>query len=338
MSAAPPLRYRRRRFFRPLPRPRRPACRRCSARSHPDTAGVTGTSAADSAGNTASLSDTDGNGYTALGLSTAGLTIGYWYNHQSAWPGATGSGKNFTANPVLIGDLSGLDSHQSGESTLNLPFQAAQLLINSSQSANDTRQIFISQALGAQLNIDKGAWDPGYDPKDFGDAVTGHDLISEAVKWLNGSLPSFLTGGVTTAYSDGTSGNVDANHNNIVDLGTGLPADFNLAKGAFTFEGNLTDIPNGVLASSSQAWHQYFTALPGYATVDAFGNPITVNVMVDGEGLKNALQAFNQDQLVVSTDGSLIGWNTGHGVIDVHQNGPDVFWGILHDQHIVGIT
>jgi hypothetical protein len=56
-----------------------------------------------------------------------------------------------------------------------------------------------------------------------------------------------------------------------------------------------------------------------------------VSVSADGEGLKNALQAFNMDQLVTSNDGTLVGWNTGSSIIDVHQNGPDAFWGILHD-------
>ena len=60
----------------------------------------------------------------------------------------------------------------------------------------------------------------------------------------------------------------------------------------------------------------------------------------DGNGLANALNAFNGDSgmLVISQNGALIGWNSGGTIIDVHNNDPGVFWEILHDQHVSGVS
>jgi hypothetical protein len=137
------------------------------AGSHTDTATATGT-VSDTFGNTAHPTATDTGTYNGVGLSTPGLTIGYWYNHQSAWPDWNGG----HSQPALVlGNLnvstnSTLDPNLSAD-YISVPFAVASQLINSSQSANDTRQILMSQAEGAQLNIDAKAWDPGFDPHDF---------------------------------------------------------------------------------------------------------------------------------------------------------------------------
>ena len=71
----------------------------------------------------------------------------------------------------------------------------------------------------------------------------------------------------------------------------------------------------------------------------------TYTVTADGEGLKNALAAYNHGLsgttagFVVSTDGTLIGWqDSGGNISDVYANTHDAFWGILEDQNLLGVT
>ena len=236
----------------------------------------------------------------------AGLTIGYWYNHptNTAWKQTGTQGAinlGYGASPTG-GDL----RVQAG---------AALQLINSSQSANDTRQILMSQAEAAELNVIAGATDPG-------GLSVGHDLLSEAVYWLEGRRLS--TGAAGFVYADKSSGNVDANHNGIVNAaasGLAPAVDYNTATHAFTF---------GALTSSKNAWNQYVdTGILDTAT----GHDFTV----DGEGLKNALMDFNQGSLVTSAHGQQVAWFNGSSYSDFHMNNAAGMWSVLTDHAVVGI-
>ena len=69
----------------------------------------------------------------------------------------------------------------------------------------------------------------------------------------------------------------------------------------------------------------------GNALIDATQFTVTA----DGEGLKNALEAFNQGHLGISPDGGSVYWNSGGVISDIHANTPGAFWGILEDQNLL---
>src|SRR5262249_23128879 len=87
------------------------------------------------------------------------------------------------------------------------------------------------------------------------------------------------------------------------------------------------------VSASSGAWLAFVNVLSGYtAGTDSSGNAISnpsnlSTVQADGEGLKNALAAFNHSLsgtagFVLSPDGGWIGWqdSLGSPVYDVHPN------------------
>src|SRR5262249_8942064 len=104
--------------------------------------------------------------------------------------------------------------------------------------------------------------------------VQPNNLIDEAVMWLTNK---------GAWGSAGAGGNVDANNDGIVD-------------------GTSSALSGASVSTSSNAWSKLVTVTddPSYSGVA---------VKADGEGLKNALMYFNQDQLVTSpgTPGA-VGW------------------------------
>ena len=255
-----------------------------------------------------------------------GLTPGFWGTHKNAWDGIADTkyanlvcsgvlsatdvlyalpnqGKSGPGGAIgiLLGDSNRNGVQDSGENTLFVSLQAAQQLIASSVAANDTRQILTRHALAAQLNINNGDMSPG-------GMTVGADLISKAVSWLKGSGP-FI-------YSDGSSGKVDfVGVTGTVDAGTSGTIDYNTTSASFT---------STVLTSNKMAWQQQVAM--GFSPSDFF---------VSGEELKNGLQAFNQNQLVTSADGSLVGWNNGSGMTNAQTNNALGMWTVLKDAGIV---
>ncbi len=189
----------------------------------------------------------------------------------------------------------------SGENTLFVSLTAAQQLVSSSVSANDTRQILARHAIAAQLNVDNGNHAPG-------GMTVGADLISKAVSWLKGQGPF--------VYSDGSSGKVDVTGiSNVLDAGSSGGIDYNTYYAAFT---------SASLASSKMAWQQ--DKALGLASTDFY---------VSGEELKDALQAFNENKLVTSANGSQVGWNNGSGMVNAHTNNATGVWNVLRDANII---
>ena len=208
---------------------------------------------------------------------------------------------------VLLGDANGDGRTDNGEKTLFVPLLAAEeLLVTSSDSSLDVRQALIRQAIAAQLNIDNGDKDPGLYP---GQSV-GHDLISEAGDWLRGLAPF--------NYASG-SGNVDTNHDGILEAGiTSAGHEYNMLAGAFT---------SAPVRSGAPAWQTY---------VDPINAPPQAgDILVNGQDVKNALQAFNIDQLVTSMAGFQIAWDSNGAFSDIRQNTPDASWRVLADNHVI---
>ncbi|MCX7376993.1 MAG: carboxypeptidase regulatory-like domain-containing protein [Alphaproteobacteria bacterium] len=247
-----------------------------------------------------------------------GLSPGFWSQHLSAWDAnSCNDGNNYNlvcsgvlrrsdvmsgvandcwGNGVLLGDINGDGYTNAGETTLFVPLSAAQQIIRSSDSGTDTRQILMKQAIAAQLNIYNGAGSPGFNTSD---GIVGAEMITLATKWLRG-MQLDSNSGMRFVFPDGTSGNVDARGTaGVLNTGTtnGSSVDFNLSTGAF----NSTR-----LASSSNAWN---------LGVDA--DPTSSILRIDGEGLKNVLDAYNNNRLVMSSDGSMVAWKSGSSFLGV---------------------
>jgi protocatechuate 3,4-dioxygenase beta subunit len=255
-----------------------------------------------------------------------GLTPGFWSTHLEAWDGASdtkyanlvssgvlkstdvlrslpnqGRSGPGGAVGVLLGDVNANGVTDAGENTLFVSLKAAQQLVASSVSANDTRQILARHAIAAQLNIDNGDRAPG-------GTTVGADLISKAVSWLKGQGPF--------VYSDGSTGKVDVTGAiGVLDVGTSGSIDYNTSNAAFT---------SASLSSSKMAWQQ--DKALGLASTDFY---------VSGEELKDALQAFNENRLVTSADGSKVGWSNGYGMTNIHTNNATGAWTVLRDAGVI---
>jgi len=282
---------------------------------------------------------TDTSDYTGHGQTLAGLTKGYWANHS--WTGIDPS-----TTKLILGDVNtdGVANDGAGTNSLEtshfddlcLTVAVAQALANSS-STTDARIILASQLVAAQMNdYNDAKFDGTHGGLASGFEASPKGLIEEGVQWLTGN--NFGTAPAGTDFL----ANVDTNHDGVLGVG-----EFSIAKnGSISFSAP-------ALSSSSTAWHTMQTVYTessdllqspsgyhpntGNATVDA----LQLVVKADGEGLKNALAAYNHGLdgttagFVVSTDGTLIGWQDSLGgtVYDVHANTVNAFWGILEDQN-----
>ena len=270
------------------------------------------------------VSDSDDAHYVGYKAGVGGLTPGFWGQHFEAWDYAVATdrkGNKDTANLVnsgvltkydvlptagwlLLGDTDGDGTTDAGESTLKVSLEVARLVIRSQDSANDTRQILMKHAIAAQLNILNGDKQPA-------------DLITEAVDWLKGKAPYI--------YADGSTGNVDADGDGDVEAGS----DYRTSGSSpgFLKDGN-GSLTGTALTSNLQAWK-------AYVDVDGNAGGMTAN----GEGLKNALMHFNQNQLVTLNDGALVAFTNGSGSVLVGPvtNQVDAFWGVLDTAGVQGI-
>ena len=250
-----------------------------------------------------------------------GLSAGFWSTHLKAWDGASdttyanlvkdgtlsstdvlralsnqGKCGPSSSTGVLLGDSNGNGVKDGGENTLFVSLSAAQKIISSSDSAGDARQILMKQAIAAQLNIYNGDDAPGK-------LTVGADLISKAVQWLKGD-------GVFV-YSDGSSGDVDrVGSAGVLESGSSGTIDFNTSSGAFT---------SSALSTSKKAWYEDKSMGISDFTADA-------------EELKNALQAFNEDKLITSSDGTKVGWSTGGSMVNNDANG---LWSVLRSHGVI---
>lgn len=255
----------------------------------------------------------------------AGLTPGFWSTHLKAWGGAADTkyanlvrsgvlsstdvlralpnqGKSGPGGAlgVLLGDSNANGATDAGEVTLFVGLTAAQQIISSSQSATDTLQILMRHVLATQLNI--------YNGKEAAGGLTvGADLISKAVQWLRGDSP-FI-------YSDGSSGDVGrVGAGGVLESGTSGTIDFNTSTKSFT---------STVLTSNKAAWWEDKALGVGSFTAD-------------GEEIKNALQSFNEDQLITSADGSLVGRkNSAGGMISAQTNDATGLWTVLQNHGVI---
>jgi hypothetical protein len=331
--------------------------------THTDTATVTGT-VTDDFLNQATVADSDSASYTGHTLATGGLTAGFWAQHTYAWDGVAKDdnstlvsqkvlssgdvlnalpthgvvnyGTSVVTNPspvaahigVLLGDANADGSATAGEATLSLPWLAADLMVaGSTSTSSDARLILMQQAVAAQLNIDNHDVDPG-----FLSRATGSDLLGTAVKWLTGKL-AFSDGNPVSALYNVDNGPT----NGVLDSGKGTGFELNVSNTSYDANNKLDFV-----STSSSDWSlvKNGSKTDGNFVVDhssATGVLGGLYVEATGQDLKNALQAFNQGQLVTSADGSIIGWSSGGVITDTHTNDQDGMWKVLVD-HGIGHT
>lgn len=221
----------------------------------------------------------DSANYDGFSEGRAGLSIGYWSNHTSA------------AVWNKVGGQDGVLLNAGGTATLFIPKAAAILLLSSSTAANDARQLLLSQAIGAQLNINAGETAPA-------------GLMETAVKWLT-------AGG----------GNVDGvTANGVLDSSEYA---ISTVKGS-----QMITLLGTKLASSGAAWSS------AYVPVTTADHGV---ITVDGEGIKNALMAFDQNQLVTDPLGG-VAYNASGAVGGTTSlwsvNGSNDYLWVLKQSHL----
>jgi uncharacterized repeat protein (TIGR01451 family) len=234
---------------------------------------------------------------------------------------------------LLMGDVNHDGLVNDGHADLFFDLTSAQLLANNSVSG-DARIILGSQAVAAQLNeYNDYIYDQAHGGLVSGFTASPNGLLAEAVRWL--------TGDTTFGLSANGHSNVDTNTAN----DAGLPAKtvINDAAGNdYTVTSGVVTLGGTAMSSSDASWQtkaQVFSEtavnldINGDGYVGAHGN-LDGTVWANGEGLKNALEAYNTAKFVVSTDGTTIGWA---GTTDTHANAQDVFWGILANQGVTGV-
>lgn len=305
--------------------------------AYSNSATATAGKVTDDCGDSATPQATDTSSYTGWAPSKA-LTAGFWSTHQVDWNGVTsddskavnlynaGTLSNNTgdilpnkgwdgditnsANPyyhkvgVLLGDANHDGLTDNGENTLFIPLAAAQQIISNSTTGN-AWIIMLNQAIATQLNIDNGVQEPV-------------DLIGEAVAWLKGQSP----------YSYSPTSKIDTNGDGILQVKS-------LTSSGFEYNDSTQAFPSS-LATSGQAWQKLVDVGTG---LTFFAGGTAPDVYADGEGLKNALMAFNQGQLVTSpASGGLVGWSDGVNVTQVNHNTLDEFWLTLHQHGLTGVA
>ena len=134
-----------------------------------------------------------------------------------------------------------------------------------------------------------------------------------------------------------SNGHSKVNFNTANDLAApAVQAIINDAAGQdYTISGSAITFKSTSMSSSDGSWNHFVSVFnettAGYHpnTGNALVDATQYTVTADGEGLKNALAAYNHGLdgttagFVVSTDGTLIGWQDSLGgtVYDVHANG-----------------
>ncbi|MFD2054675.1 beta strand repeat-containing protein [Mesorhizobium calcicola] len=258
---------------------------------------------ADTAGHSVIPTGTDNSDYE--GFSNKALTQGFWGSHTDAWDNVANNEGNPTKSAVASGVLSSLDVNPRTDGNLLLGDS------NGDGIANDAHNLLISISLAKAIESSSTGGDARVIMLQQAIAtqlnIDNHvgqpnNLIDEAVMWLKGQ----------GAWA-GLGVNVDGNNDGIVDQ-----------------SGNA--LAGNAVKTNTNAWTKYVDVTDaGSGITDWNGGK-----EADGEGLKNALMWFNQDQLVTSGPGGHVAWFDGTNIIDEHPNTLDQFWLTLHE--VGGLT
>ncbi|MER9328688.1 hypothetical protein [Mesorhizobium sp. M0488] len=269
----------------------------------------------DTAGHSRTPTSTDSSDYE--GFSNKALTQGFWGSHADAWDNIAGNEGNPTKSTVASGVLSGLDVNPSVDNPATAGVDESKYLLlgdsNHNGLVDDAHDLWISIALAKSIESSSTGGDARLimlqqaiaTQLNIDNGVTQpNDLIDEAVTWLKGQ----------GAWA-GLGVNVDANNDGFIDTNAGGTA-----------------LAGSAVKTTTNAWIKYVDVTDPSSGITDWSN----GKEADGEGLKNALMWFNQDQLVTSGPGGHVAWFDGTNIIDEHLNTLDQFWLTLHE--VGGLT
>jgi uncharacterized repeat protein (TIGR01451 family) len=253
---------------------------------------------------------------------------------------------------LLIGDLNhdGLLTGDNGSAHIFFDLASAQIIANTSVSG-DARLILASQAMASQLNEYQAyVYDQSHGGITLSNTASAgpNGLLGEAALWMSGQNFSSIANGVNWAPANMNFSTANDSNGILVIINDAAGTDYTISGGAITLK------KTPILSSSNAAWNQLVAVTsydPGTDSSNASIDNVVYKghaasyydtVVADGEGLKNALAYYNHGGngtggFVISTDGTLIGWqdSLGGNVYDVHNNTVDAFWDILADQNVL---
>ncbi|MER9299767.1 hypothetical protein NKI38_25185 [Mesorhizobium sp. M0621] len=273
--------------------------------SYVNNATATTNAYVDTAGHSLTPTGLDSSDYE--GFSNKALTQGFWGSHTDAWDNIANNEGNPTKSAVASGVLSSLDINPRTDGYLLLGDS------NGDGIANDAHDLLISISLAKAIESSSTGGDARVIMLQQAIAaqlnIDNHvaqpnDLIDEAVMWLKGQ----------GAWS-GLGINVDADNNGIVDQNNAGTA-----------------LAGNAVKTNTIAWTKYVDVTDASSGIADWNS----GKEADGEGLKNALMWFNQDQLVTSGPDGHVAWFNGTNIIDEHPNTLDQFWLALHE--VGGLT
>jgi hypothetical protein len=206
---------------------------------------------------------------------------------------------------------------------------SAQTIANTSVSG-DARLILASQAVAAQLN-EYMDWLNDGSALPTGNSASPAGLLEDAARWLKGD----------TTYALSANGHSNVNNTLVANDKLGIVEVIDDKFGSdYTISGGAITLKSAAMSSSDASWSKLVDTGFQYASnIDHK----TYEVYADGEGLKNALAAYNHGLtgttagFAVSTDGVLLGWQNADGSITEtpYANAKDAFWGVLADQNLL---
>ncbi|MER8376300.1 hypothetical protein [Mesorhizobium sp. M1406] len=276
--------------------------------SYVNTATATTNAYVDTAGHSLIPTATDISDYE--GFSNKALTQGFWGSHTDAWDNVANNEGNPTKSAVASGVLSSLDINPRTDGYLMLGDSNGNGVADSGEHT-----LLISISLAKAIESSSTGGDARVIMLQQAIAaqlnIDNHvaqpnDLIGEAVMWLKGE-GAWAGLGVNVDSIGGSDGIVDQNN-----AGTALAGP--------------------TVKTSSIAWTKYVDVTDASSGITDWNG----GKEADGEGLKNALMWFNQDQLVTSGPDGHVAWFDGTNITDEHPSTLDQFWLTLYD--VGGLT
>src|ERR1051325_1686587 len=192
-----------------------------------------------------------------------------------------------------------------------------------------------NHAIAAQLNVYNDTLVSTGNPNGIGTGIEPVGLIEAAVTWL--TTTAAPTAGNATTLGSLTGGNLNFTTANDAKSALGVQSIISDALGSdYTTNKNgaFQSLKSAPVAGTDPAWQQQVVVM----TAGNANNYERYAITANGDGLHNALAAFNEGKLVLSSDGLYVGWKGGSGSEDWHPNKAGGFWEVLLDHGVSGIS
>jgi SdrD B-like domain len=259
-----------------------------------------------------------------------GLTQGFWSTHEDAW---NNSQDNVWANIVdktngLFGDdfsAAGVkvDSTGSGKKLTYLPDSNDDIIWALSHNGGtgfDPGGILLGDANG------NGKADPG----EVTSLKTIGQVHTDFATSSTGDARVIMLNQLDAAQLNIYNGDKDPGSYNL----SSKPGHDLVGEGVMWLQGNFSGTPG---TTSADSWNKQTFDTGQLWTVNQGTHHIGDELLVSGQDLKNVLQAFNQNQIVTSSNGQYVGWSGDGGltIVGIHANTPDAFWQVAAEHHVI---